>query len=1814
MKTIFKLSATCLLLSLACFQARSQTQYHIDISGIDKGKSIKSEKIENESFVKIELNGFEQTFTVGEPELPVKYVQLLMPQGQTVDDIQVDVNQGQRIKIDSKVLPVQPPIPTSLDYIKPDFANPDNAIYDQDNLFPATNAEIVDVGKFDGNTIVTIAIYPIRYNPKKQVLQAYSSISVSLNTKSDGSNLKSTKQITRSIQYKSLYEDALGALVSDETAAESSTHINYIDYSKMTNLKSTTTPYEYVVVTSESLAPAFTDFVNWKRERGINIGIVSLEEIYANYSGDLISGIYDNAGKVRQYLKDAYDRGLVYCLLGGDNTVVPIRYGYAGILYTTVEPIPTDIYFSDFDGDWYSDGDTEYGEYTDDVNFYPEIFVGRVLCKTSADVQRWTEKVIRYEKNPGNGNYDYLKKCFNLHMDEMQEKDEGRKFQEHLPFFQHVLFEEEYPLGTPSFAYGGLPAFPKGADAINEIKKGYGFINWNSHANPTILTCASTGINHSPYYAIFPYDAKSLSGVEEETGNGMDNIGNIECPAIFYTEGCTSTPFDNNVAKPGITANMGQGWTTYSTSGGPVYVGNTREGVVGPFSMTKKFTDIIALDHIYNLGVVEGLTKSKAGNYGLKYTHNIIGCPELRMWSDIPKMLNPMINWTSNNVEITTDQVNRSITVMSANDNGASYYRTVHNTNNEIFSTTVRPLKIIIDNPHYLPYIYNSGYKQGLPYYCNFNSGSLDGYWNTRSSNALGRIQITTANGPRSGYHMTMDVRLDGISVQNYAYLHLNLLGYKNVKMTFYYKDFSDEYDPGKDAIWLSDDGGNTWVKVYDLSGSTYSILHTVDISEKAKTYNLILSDNFIVRFGQYDNFRIPSDGMAFDDISVTGTKSASTTPTYIGLPFSEGFEGEQQQHWRFHSSSSEGRIEISEDYSPIEGKKHLLLNASSDEYAYNYADLYLSMYNEQDVVLAFQWKDFGDETHSADGIYLSTNGGASFNKLFSFNGGSYPDNTWRKDTIHLNDYGYSLTTNSVIRFEQYDNYSINIDGIAIDDIKVYRAGDEPVTAYKLPVLPVTSTIADAQVYSNINYSGSEVTNRPELAPGTNDVWFEVTVPESGNIEFLIDGIDNINGVFDTYEYYPQGDSFFYKENLYIDDLNNNILPDFQLRAQNAGEKLYIRFWTKGAGGRFKLVAKEEYNDNPCNAVTIKNFDQYYFSSSHSYDGGTSNVAETQCSSFNGYDRWYRVKVPNTGRLKVNVEYHETTDPNWFLAAYRADNCAVLYEITCDETSGPEGLPEILLEGETPGDIIYFRVWEDGERQGKFKIIATEPSYSQICDAVELPVYDKYTPIHAHVDWSATSTVPDPPCENYYRGNAWFRTTIPEDGILNIETRPRMTNDNAVMAVYSGTCSSPVFIECDDDDGYDFMPYIHLFRRPPGQEIFIRVWPYDGEDFSGAFNISAYRDFNDIPCAARELIVGDEAEKNHVYGSTYSATRSYIPYHECMYETPDVWYKVVVPATGKLTIEIDEDIPNRTLSLYSSNDCAVVGYPFACYWFNEDYSMIKLDLDRTPGETIYIRLSYDIGEPGSAFRICAYEPTGYNDEPCIPITLGIPSKIKADLYHATNSPGVPAPRCGAYNGDDIWFKTTVPANGCMIIEGKQYPNSEFYDGAMAVYKGTCGSLTLVECDDDDGEGFMPRTVFTNRYDLANKDIYIRFWHWDNDYHDPFYFVLKENVGMDPIFKSADEVEKIVPFTDIEEYGLRFYPNPANNFLTVELAEGNDIMLQIVNALGQVIQTYELTQTEVLDIRDFKEGIYILNAIRKTGEDITQQKGKLVISR
>jgi len=159
-----------------------------------------------------------------------------------------------------------------------------------------------------------------------------------------------------------------------------------------------------------------------------------------------------------------------------------------------------------------------------------------------------------------------------------------------------------------------------------------------------------------------------------------------------------------------------------------------------------------------------------------------------------------------------------------------------------------------------------TGYSTG------FEDGELGGEWTAGSDTSYGRIQVTTWNGPRTGsYHVTMDVSSSG----NYNTNDLTLLAdlsavSSDAELTYWYKEWNDE-DHSADGVSISNDGITFTQARSHNGGSSSWTEYAVDLDDAAAAAGLTLDLPLYIRWTQYDNYILGSDGIAIDDIVAGG-------------------------------------------------------------------------------------------------------------------------------------------------------------------------------------------------------------------------------------------------------------------------------------------------------------------------------------------------------------------------------------------------------------------------------------------------------------------------------------------------------------------------------------------------------------------------------------------------------------------------------------------------------------------------------------------------------------------------------------------------------------------------------------------------------------------------------------------------------------------------------------------------------------------------------------------------------------------------------
>jgi gliding motility-associated-like protein len=336
-----------------------------------------------------------------------------------------------------------------------------------------------------------------------------------------------------------------------------------------------------------------------------------------------------------------------------------------------------------------------------------------------------------------------------------------------------------------------------------------------------------------------------------------------------------------------------------------------------------------------------------------------------------------------------------------------------------------------------------------------------------------------------------------------------------------------------------------------------------------------------------------------------------------------------------------------------------------------------------------------------------------------------------------------------------------------------------------------------------------------------------------------------------------------------------------------------------------------------------------------------------------------------------------------------------------------------------------------------------------------------------------------------------------------------------VIQLFSGACASLSTISCMDAASPGQTETINATGLTIGFTYRIRVYHYGTGSGSNTFTICVTNPppapANDICSSAVNLLVNTVC--SNTAGTTIGATQSLVGCSGTADD--DVWYSfTAVNTTATITVDPSSTM-DAVVQLYSGTCGTPTSIQCMDNGFTNGNEVINA-VGLTPGAIYYIRVYDYYSGGGGTFNICVTGPSASaiptNDEPCAAIALPNPNSScnfsQFSTVGATASMGAPTPTscvggsgfpAGAIGGfaagtKDVWFSVVIPANGQITITTQ--PGYGISDGVMALYSGTCGSLTQVSCSDDHNYPGSANDLkpYINATGLTpGATYYIRYW-------------------------------------------------------------------------------------------------------------------------
>jgi len=172
---------------------------------------------------------------------------------------------------------------------------------------------------------------------------------------------------------------------------------------------------DLLIISPSNFGKHLKPLVEHKKNQGLKTKLVFLDYIY-----NKIWYGRDKAEKIKLFIKNAIEEsGINYVLLVGGRKAqtwrwsLPIRYSHVVPTEegeSNEKSFISDLYFADiYDSEaefssWDSDKDNIFSlwNYThkDKVDLYPDVYLGRLACRSSREVKIMVDKIIKYEKEP----------------------------------------------------------------------------------------------------------------------------------------------------------------------------------------------------------------------------------------------------------------------------------------------------------------------------------------------------------------------------------------------------------------------------------------------------------------------------------------------------------------------------------------------------------------------------------------------------------------------------------------------------------------------------------------------------------------------------------------------------------------------------------------------------------------------------------------------------------------------------------------------------------------------------------------------------------------------------------------------------------------------------------------------------------------------------------------------------------------------------------------------------------------------------------------------------------------------------------------------------------------------------------------------------------------------------------------------------------------------------------------------------------------------------------------------------------------------
>lgn len=529
---------------------------------------------EGKSYYSIDLGEEAITTETGMPEIPYIAKILAIPDNGSVSVEVIETGVKSVVK-GFDIAPAR----ESWQEGKPETAYEENiSFYKNGLIYPSELASVEEPVIFRDFRLARVSIYPIRYSPSKNEIEAYSSITIKVNyLPGGGENIKTTPQRKIAPSFAKIYKTLI---------------FNYNEVVRRRFIEDDNGSDLMLCIMPDAYVNTFAAYRGWKNLSGTEIIVKKFSEIGATSSTPDV---------VKTFIANAYhnwQQPPTHILLIGDAGVAPYKNytsPYDGYTF------PNEDYFVEIDGN----------------DYFPELMIGRLTNSDDYGLQVLVNKFITYEKFPERVNNAWYKKGIVCSNNQYDSQLETKRFTADVMRNYGGFTSVDTMMSKPNCQYTNT-------DVINAINNGRSYLNYRGE-----------GWSDGWWASCTPLKTTNINGLNN--GNKLTFVTSIGCGVAMFNASGTSNCFGEawlelgtptqprgGIAFVGPTSNT---HTTYNNKIDiGIYMGMFQEGMDSP-------GEALLRGKLYMYSVF-GNTTAVTHHFRI---YCVLGDPSIHIWKDIPK-------------------------------------------------------------------------------------------------------------------------------------------------------------------------------------------------------------------------------------------------------------------------------------------------------------------------------------------------------------------------------------------------------------------------------------------------------------------------------------------------------------------------------------------------------------------------------------------------------------------------------------------------------------------------------------------------------------------------------------------------------------------------------------------------------------------------------------------------------------------------------------------------------------------------------------------------------------------------------------------------------------------------------------------------------------------------------------------------------------------------------------------------------------------------------------------------------------------------